>query len=213
MTHVVAVGDADASVLPVENSIAGAVAAAWQALIAESSLHVVGETTLPIHLCVLAPTGARLDEIRTVESHPVALAQCGRFFAAHPQLRAVAAWDTAGAAMEVARRADRSCAAIAGRGTVSRYALRILAENVEDSADNRTRFLVLARTPAPTPLATHSSRALVLVSSHHPVSANARRIFSSDEYAVLELRDPSASALGQLLSEAPSRLLGHYSTV
>jgi chorismate mutase/prephenate dehydratase len=100
-----------------------------------------------IHHCVLALRGASLDALATVESHPVALAQCTRWLRAHPAITARAAYDTAGAARDIAKRSDPRAAAIAGRGAAARYDLDILAANIEDRSDNQTRFLMIARAP------------------------------------------------------------------
>ncbi|HEY0778863.1 MAG TPA: prephenate dehydratase domain-containing protein, partial [Gemmatirosa sp.] len=142
-------GDVDHGVLAIENTLAGSVVAAYDALAAAAGVTVVGEVVLPMHHCVLAPPGATLATVATVESHPVALAQCGRFLAAHPHIEARAAYDTAGAARAVAARDDGRAGAIAGRGAAQRFGLVVLAANVEDRPDNQTRFLVLARGGAP----------------------------------------------------------------
>jgi prephenate dehydratase len=140
-------GDADAGVLPIENTLAGSVVGSYDALSACASLCVVAETVVEIHHCVMAPRGAALNELATVESHPVALAQCTRWLRAHPSIVVRAAYDTAGAARDVADRGDARAAAIAARGAAARYDLEILAANVEDRSDNQTRFLLVAREP------------------------------------------------------------------
>lgn len=132
-------------VLPVENTLAGSVVATYDALAAAGGVIVVGEVVLPIHHCVLAPAGATLAALATIESHPVALAQCRRFLAAHPWIEPRAAYDTAGAARAVAERGDARGAALAGHGAARRFGLAVLAADVEDRPDNQTRFLVLAR--------------------------------------------------------------------
>jgi prephenate dehydratase len=98
-----------------------------------------------IHHCVMAPRGASIDGLATVESHPVALAQCTRWLRAHPAIVVRAAYDTAGAARDVAERGDVRAAAIAGRHAAARYDLEILAADVEDRSDNQTRFLMVSR--------------------------------------------------------------------
>lgn len=147
----VARGDADFGLLPVENTLAGSVVATFDVLGSED-LEVVGEVIVPIHHCVLGVPGATLKTVQRVYSHPVALAQCARFFAEHPQIEAVASYDTAGAAKEVADRGEPTEAALAGRAAAERYGLVILAANVEDRHDNQTRFLVVKQTGAETPL-------------------------------------------------------------
>jgi prephenate dehydratase len=140
-------GDADAGMLPIENTLAGSVVGSYDALTACASLHVTAETVVEIHHCVLAPRGAALASLATIESHPVALAQCTRWLRSHPGITARAAYDTAGAARDVSLRSDPASAAIAARGAAARYDLEILASNIEDRSDNQTRFLMVARAP------------------------------------------------------------------
>jgi len=137
-------GRADGGLLPVANSIAGAVVESVRA-IESSTLTVVGETTLPIHLDLLAVEGATLETVRTVESHPVALRQCTRFLRAHPRLEVVASHDTAWAAREVAANGDRRRAAVASARAGALYGLVTLASAIEDRAENVTRFAIVAR--------------------------------------------------------------------
>src|SRR5206468_1702569 len=143
----VARGEAEAGVLPVENTLAGSVPASYDAILAEPTLHVVREVVIPIHHCVMARAGASLESLRTVESHPIALAQCATWFAQHPDIVARAAYDTAGAARDIGRADDPARGALASRVAAEHYGLEILAENVEDRDDNQTRFVVLERAP------------------------------------------------------------------
>jgi len=135
-------GAADALLAPVENSLAGSVVRVFD-LLMESRLAIVAETVLPIEMHLIAAPGASLSDIRSVASHPMALAQCERFFAAHPQWRRVPAEDTAGSVREVLSRGDKSCAAIAGRRAAEHYQGVILAERIQDNAENFTRFVLL----------------------------------------------------------------------
>lgn len=139
-------GTADAAVLPVENRIAGPVVAARRALAARAALlREVDAVVLPVRLCVLAHAGGALGTLRALRSHPVALAQCGAFLAAHPTLAAEPWWDTAGAARDVARAGDATVGALASRLAAARWGLAVLAEDVQDVADNWTRFVVVTR--------------------------------------------------------------------
>src|SRR5437879_6864684 len=135
-------GTADALLAPVENSLAGSVVRVFDLLV-ESRLAIVAETILPIEMQLIAAPGASLADIRSVASHPMALAQCERFFAAHPQWKRVPAEDTAGSVREALSRADKSCAAIAGRRAVEHYHGVILVESIQDNAENFTRFVLL----------------------------------------------------------------------
>lgn len=128
--------------LPIENSLAGSVIPSYDVL-GSRDLEVVGEVVSPIHHCLLALPGAGLGRLRRVLSHPVALAQCTRFFGDHPDLEAVSHYDTAGAAKAVADGGDPSQGSIAGRLAGELYGLEILAAEIEDRSDNQTRFLVV----------------------------------------------------------------------
>jgi len=144
VVRAVAEGCVTGGVLPVGNSIAGVVQESVDALTASDSVQVVGETVVPITQCFMAPAGARIDALRSIASHPAALAQCGSFLRRHARIKVVSAADTAGAAREVAAANDPRHAAIAGRGAAVRYGLRILAEGIEDASDNNTRFVIIA---------------------------------------------------------------------
>jgi len=142
-------GSVDAGVLPLENSLAGTVGDALDAL-ADGDLRVVGELLLPVRHQLLVVPGAALGSIRRVTSHWQALAQCERFLTRHAW-ELVPAADTAGAARELASSGDRSTAAIASARAAERYGLEIAADDVQDSTHNVTRFAVLARNAEGTP--------------------------------------------------------------
>jgi prephenate dehydratase len=135
-------GAADALLVPVENTLAGSVVRVYDLLL-ENPLEICGETILPIEHHLMGCPGARFEEIREVASHPMALAQCERFFETHSALKRVPAEDTAGSVREVIERGDKSHAAIAGRRATTHYGAIILRENIEDDAENFTRFVLL----------------------------------------------------------------------
>ncbi|HEX6939302.1 MAG TPA: prephenate dehydratase domain-containing protein [Longimicrobiales bacterium] len=139
----VARGDVAYGVLPVENTLAGSVVGVYDVLLREP-LEIVGEVVRPIRHCLLGVPGARVEGVRRILSHPVALAQCTRYLASHPA-EAVAVYDTAGAAKEVAAAGDATQAAVAGRIAAERYGLIVLADGIEDRPDNQTRFYVVER--------------------------------------------------------------------
>ena len=142
MFRAISEGSADAILAPVENSLAGSVVRVFDLLL-ESRLAIVAETILPIEMQLIALLGASLDDIRSVASHPMALAQCERFFAAHPKWKRVPAEDTAGSVREAISAGDKSRAAIAGRRAAEHYHAVILAERIQDNAENFTRFVLL----------------------------------------------------------------------
>ena len=131
------------AMIPIENSVAGRVADIHH-LLPASGLFIVGEWFLPIHHQLMAPRGAKLADIKTVESHVHALGQCRRIIR-KLGIKPIVAADTAGSARDVSERKDKSVAAIASRLAAQIYGLDILAEDVEDEAHNTTRFVVLAR--------------------------------------------------------------------
>src|SRR5712692_9101815 len=135
-------GLADALLAPVENSLAGSVVRVYDLLL-ESRLTIVAETILPIEHHLIGVPGATLAGLRSVASHPMALAQCEKFFLANPHLKRVPAEDTAGSVREVLVRGDRSAAGIAGRRAAEHYHGVILAESIQDNAENFTRFVLL----------------------------------------------------------------------
>jgi prephenate dehydratase len=139
----VASGEADLGMIPIENSVAGRVSDIHH-LMPTAGLHIVAEHFLPIRNQLMAPKGATLDGLKTVESHIMALGQC-RNYIRRLGIKAVVAADTAGAAKDVAERGDKTCAAIASKLAANIYGLHILAENVEDESHSTTRFIVLSR--------------------------------------------------------------------
>src|SRR5881398_92094 len=139
----IASGEADLGMIPIENSVAGRVADIHH-LLPQSGLFLVGEYFLPIRHQLMAPRGATLDDIKTVESHVHALGQCRRIIR-KLGIRPIVSGDTAGSARIVSERGDKSCASIASKLASEIYGLDILAEDVEDETHNTTRFVVLAR--------------------------------------------------------------------
>lgn len=136
-------GDAAYGLLPIENTVAGSILDAYDLLL-EHGLGVIGEVITPIRHCVLGLPGADIRQLARVLSHPVALAQCVHFLAAHPDTEAVARPDTAGAAREVAAAGRPEVGAIASRRAAELYGLEVLASDIQDREDNQTRFFVIA---------------------------------------------------------------------
>jgi prephenate dehydratase len=136
-------GDVDLGMIPIENSVAGRVADIHH-LMPTSDLQIVAEWFLPIRNQLMAPKGASLKTIKTVQSHVMALGQC-RNAIRELKLKPVVAADTAGSAREVTEAKDVTRAAIASRLAAEIYGLDILKENVEDESNSTTRFVVLSR--------------------------------------------------------------------
>jgi prephenate dehydratase len=136
-------GTAEYILAPIENSLAGPVQRSLDLLV-ESELTIVGEVIIRVQHNLIGPPGAISEEVRIVESHPVALAQCEQFFSSRPFLKRIATDDTAGSVREVVQAADRKRAAIGSRHAAQIYGGQILREHLEDDPENYTRFVLLA---------------------------------------------------------------------
>ncbi|HEV8659736.1 MAG TPA: prephenate dehydratase [Thermoanaerobaculia bacterium] len=136
-------GRVRSALIPIENSLAGSVLRNYE-LLAEDNLSIRGEVFLRISHHLIAPPDVRLEEIRHVYSHPVALAQCQRFISEH-DFEAVAAYDTAGAVKDVMTTGAGDAGAIAGRMAAELYGGAIVASDIEDHPENYTRFLLLSK--------------------------------------------------------------------
>ena len=136
-------GEADCCVAPIENSLAGSIHRNYDLLL-ESGLAIHGETNIRIVHNLLGRHGADVGALKRVYSHPVALAQCGRFFRAHPHLEPVPIHDTAGAVRIVMERGHAEEAAIASDRAGEIYGAATIAAGIEDHAQNFTRFLLVA---------------------------------------------------------------------
>jgi prephenate dehydratase len=165
----IAEGASDALLVPVENTLAGSVVRVYDLLLG-SSLTICGETILLIEHHLMGCPGATLEEIHAVASHPMALAQCERFFEAHPGLKRVPSEDTAGSVREMMARGDRNSAAIAGRGAASRYGAVVLRESIQDNVENFTRFVLLLPTEAAKSFRSKNARkmSLAMKLAHKP---------------------------------------------
>lgn len=141
-------GAADYALLPVENSFAGAVLPTY-GLLEGLRLHIVGETLRRVRHQLLALPGATLEGLRTISSHPQAIAQCDAFLATVPWARLVPSANTAISAQEVAASGDLTRAAIASARAAERYGLAVLRGDIQTSQTNTTRFLILSREETP----------------------------------------------------------------
>jgi arogenate/prephenate dehydratase len=141
----VASGKATHGILPVENSIGGSIHRNFDLLL-EHDLPIVGEVTLPITHNLMALPGTKLEDVRRILSHPQALAQCERFLRSMSGVSVEATYDTAGSAKLVKEHNFTDAAAIASERAAQVFGLDILRAEVQDYADNITRFLLVSRT-------------------------------------------------------------------
>jgi prephenate dehydratase len=134
---------ADLILAPLENTLAGPVLRCYD-LLYQGSLRMTGEVVLRISHCVIGCPGSSLPSIRRIQSHPVALAQCERFFATHLGIVKAVAEDTAGSVRQIMDALDLTVGAIASEFAAHEYGAQILATAVEDDPNNFTRFALLA---------------------------------------------------------------------
>ena len=139
-------GVADYAVLPIENSSAGEVNDIYD-LLEEYDNYIVGEQILKINHAVLGLPGTKLSDIKTVYSHPQALAQCKKYLESHSDWKTVKTENTAGAAKKIHEELDRTQAAIASRAAGELYGLSVMAENICYNEENVTRFIIVSAHP------------------------------------------------------------------
>ncbi|HEY6448376.1 MAG TPA: prephenate dehydratase [Acidobacteriaceae bacterium] len=137
-------GTADAAVIPIENSLAGSVVEHYDLLLAHD-VGIESEWLLRIRHNLIGVPGTELGRVRQAYSHPVALAQCRKFFVEHPGIDAAPFYDTAGSVKQMMELRDAGIAAIASTQAARHYGGTILQEGIEDNAENFTRFFLIRR--------------------------------------------------------------------
>lgn len=156
-------------ILPIENSAAGSVAAVYD-LMQKHKFHIVRSLKLKIDHVLLAPRGTRLSDVKVIESHPHALAQCSEFFRAHSGIEMKPAINTATAAEALAANKTSGVAVIASRTCADLYGLEIIAERIQNAALNYTRFICIAKN---TEIYSDANRIGIMLSlPHKPGSLN-----------------------------------------
>jgi len=152
----VGAGEADCCIAPIENSLAGSIHRNYDLLL-QSQLTITGETSMRIVHNLIAPPEVALGDIRRVYSHPVALAQCTRFFTTHPEIEPMPVHDTAGAVRLVMDRRRNDEAGIASTNAAEIYGGRVLLESIQDNAQNFTRFFLLSPAHDAPPITPHET--------------------------------------------------------
>ena len=156
---------ADYVLAPIENTLAGSVHRTFDLLV-ESQLTIIAEEIIPIvHNLIGVPRGT-IEQVTTVESHPVALAQCERFFQERPELKRIATEDTAGSVRAIIAVGDATRAAIASRRAAEIHGGKVLRDHLEDNRENYTRFLLLGASSKTSDAANKLS--LVFQTAHQP---------------------------------------------
>lgn len=162
-------GTVDFGMIPIENSLAGSVYENYDNLYRYQDVTVVGEIRLRIEHSLLAVNGATLSDIKTIYSHPQALAQCKDFLQKYPNWKLVDTASTSDAAKLVAKSSDKSFAAIASATNSSIYHLNILETGIESNPQNYTRFFIIAR-PGEVECSKPTKSAIVFSTTNEPGS-------------------------------------------
>ena len=165
MLEALEAGDVDRAILPLENSTSGSVTPNYD-LLARMSLAIVGEEIQEVDHCLLALEDVPLSRIARVFSHPVALAQCGRFLSTLPGCQVEAFTDTAMSARRVRSDGDITQAAIASEEAARIHGLVILKRGIADNRENFTRMAIVARKPEPCDLRVPAKTSLVFATRH-----------------------------------------------
>lgn len=157
-------------VIPLENSSVGSIVANYD-LLWSHPLSLIGEFNLPVHHQLIGLPGTKLETLTQVYSHPVALDQCRKFFAQHPQLQPVSYFDTSGSVAYVKEQGNPNMAAIASDFAAAEYEMEILVKDIEDYAGNCTRFgIITADTVTSLPTDTPYKLSCVAELAHQPGS-------------------------------------------
>lgn len=140
-------GNSDYAVMAIENSIAGSLLQNY-GLLQEYNFHIIGEVYLRIEMHLMALNGQEIADISTVQSHPIAIRQCGKYLQGLPGTTLLEKEDTAVCAKEIAENKLAGYAAVANLSAAKKYGLKVLASNIETNKNNFTRFVILGKTPA-----------------------------------------------------------------
>src|SRR5436305_18217 len=160
-------GGADRALLPIENTTAGSINEVYD-LLAEGGLTITADVVSRIEHCLLRLPGARVEDLRTVLSHPQGLLQCQDFLRAAPWMKPQVEFDTAGSARKVRERNDPTVAAIAGEHAAKVFGLEVLRRAIQSQEGNYTRFVELAHDPIRFPPETPAKTSLLLTLPHTP---------------------------------------------
>ncbi|MBK5244345.1 MAG: prephenate dehydratase [Eubacteriaceae bacterium] len=137
-------GKTDYGVLPIENSSTGSIATVYD-LLSQYEYYIIGEEEVWVSHCLLAPQGATLETIKEVYSHPQGFSQSQEFLDEYPEWQCIPYYNTAIGAAYVAEKSEPHLAAIASKRAGEIYGLEILAENINFSQTNVTRFVIIAK--------------------------------------------------------------------
>lgn len=178
-------GEIGRAIVPAENTDTGSITAVAD-LLSKYGFYIIAEHLLPVTQSLLGIPGATVAGIRTVYTHPEPIMQCSRFLTEHAYMHACPALSTSQAAVKVAEAGDPAIACIASAQAAPIYNLAVLAEGIQNSSGNCTRFVVIARQPALSPLCDKTS--IIFKVEHKPGSlCEVLKLFSDAGVNVLKL--------------------------
>lgn len=134
--------ECDFGIMAIENSLAGSIIPNYN-LIINTSMHIAGEIYLRIKQNLVAMPGVKIEDLKEVYSHPMAILQCQNYFDSYPDIRLIESIDTAISAREIAENGARDLGAISSKLAADKYGLEIIASSIETNKMNYTRFLIL----------------------------------------------------------------------
>jgi len=178
--------EADAGVMAIENTIAGTLLSNYS-LLMDYDFKIVGEVFTHIHMHLMALPGTTLNDIKYVQSHPIAISQCSEYLWKLPHVIVEEKQDTAEVAQRIARDQLHHTAAIANQYAADEFGLEVLAKNIETHKENFTRFLILSRHDA---AENHHNKASLCFELRHEVGtlAGATRIFSENHINLTKIQ-------------------------
>ncbi|MCX6181009.1 MAG: prephenate dehydratase [Bacteroidetes bacterium] len=159
--------DADYAVMAIENSIAGSILQNYS-LVQDYKFNIIGEVYLRIHQCLMALPGTKIEDLKLIESHPIAIRQCAEFLMKIKNAMLVDKEDTAAVAKQISDEKLAGVAAVASKAAAEKFGLEVLAENIETNKQNFTRFLILSKQASTS--AKNNKASISFQLSHHPGS-------------------------------------------
>jgi prephenate dehydratase len=151
------------AVMAIENSIAGSLLQNY-GLLQDYNFHIIGEVYLRIEMNLMALPGQKLEDITTIQSHPIAIRQCSKYLQQLKNTTLLEKEDTAACAQEIAKKNMKGFAAVANIAAAKKFGLNVLAENIETNTNNFTRFVVLGKSPTES---TSNNKATLMFSLNH----------------------------------------------
>ena len=158
-------GRADKAVMAIENSIAGSIIPNYN-LVFHNTLHIIGEHYLNIHHNLMVLKGQKIEDIKEVHSHPMALLQCKEFLKCYPEIKMVEAVDTAETAFQIQKNQLKTIAAIAPKAASELYDLEIIASEIQTITNNSTRFIILKTKNKELPLDQINKASIRFIADH-----------------------------------------------